>query len=71
MPFHVDFKVLKLLDLVWLLLQVTGVGYNNSGEVLMDGEVVHGFSNISISKIVEVSLSRDYDEMQSCSGIIV
>ncbi|XP_026139422.1 calcium-transporting ATPase type 2C member 1 isoform X2 [Carassius auratus] len=33
--------------------EVTGVGYNNSGEVLMDGEVVHGFSNSSISKIVE------------------
>ncbi|KAI2655000.1 Calcium-transporting ATPase type 2C member 1 [Labeo rohita] len=32
---------------------VTGVGYNNSGEVLLDGEVVHGFSNTSISKIVE------------------
>ncbi|KTG40947.1 hypothetical protein cypCar_00013484 [Cyprinus carpio] len=32
---------------------VTGVGYNNSGEVLLDGEVVHGFSNSSISKIVE------------------
>ncbi|KAK7146965.1 hypothetical protein R3I94_009722 [Phoxinus phoxinus] len=33
--------------------EVTGVGYNNSGEVLVDGEVVHGFSNTSISKIVE------------------
>uniref|UniRef100_A0A9J8C9W1 Calcium-transporting ATPase n=2 Tax=Cyprinus carpio TaxID=7962 RepID=A0A9J8C9W1_CYPCA len=33
--------------------EVTGVGYNNSGEVLLDGEVVHGFSNSSISKIVE------------------
>ncbi|XP_051720623.1 calcium-transporting ATPase type 2C member 1 isoform X1 [Ctenopharyngodon idella] len=33
--------------------EVTGVGYNNSGEVLLDGEVVHGFSNTSISKIVE------------------
>uniref|UniRef100_A0A8C1AV02 P-type Ca(2+) transporter n=1 Tax=Cyprinus carpio carpio TaxID=630221 RepID=A0A8C1AV02_CYPCA len=33
--------------------EVTGVGYNNSGEVLMDGEVVHGFSNTSFSKIVE------------------
>ncbi|XP_030637269.1 calcium-transporting ATPase type 2C member 1 [Chanos chanos] len=34
--------------------EVTGVGYNNAGEVLLDGEVVHGFSNTSISKIVEV-----------------
>uniref|UniRef100_A0A671Q9B9 P-type Ca(2+) transporter n=1 Tax=Sinocyclocheilus anshuiensis TaxID=1608454 RepID=A0A671Q9B9_9TELE len=34
-------------------VEVTGVGYNNSGEVLLDGEVVHGFSNTSISKIVE------------------
>ncbi|XP_073702612.1 calcium-transporting ATPase type 2C member 1 isoform X2 [Garra rufa] len=33
--------------------EVTGVGYNNSGEVMLDGEIVHGFSNSSISKIVE------------------
>ncbi|XP_060717335.1 calcium-transporting ATPase type 2C member 1 isoform X1 [Tachysurus vachellii] len=33
--------------------EVTGVGYNGAGEVLMDGKVVHGFSNISISKLVE------------------
>ncbi|XP_056141547.1 calcium-transporting ATPase type 2C member 1 isoform X3 [Lampris incognitus] len=34
--------------------EVTGVGYNGAGEVLLDGEVVHGFSCPSISKIVEV-----------------
>uniref|UniRef100_A0AAR2LTQ5 Calcium-transporting ATPase n=1 Tax=Pygocentrus nattereri TaxID=42514 RepID=A0AAR2LTQ5_PYGNA len=33
--------------------EVTGVGYNSAGEVLLDGEVVHGFSNSPISKIVE------------------
>ncbi|XP_051999926.1 calcium-transporting ATPase type 2C member 1 isoform X2 [Xyrauchen texanus] len=33
--------------------EVTGVGYNNAGEVLLDGELVHGFYNTSISKIVE------------------
>uniref|UniRef100_A0A8C4T0W1 Calcium-transporting ATPase n=1 Tax=Erpetoichthys calabaricus TaxID=27687 RepID=A0A8C4T0W1_ERPCA len=33
--------------------EVTGVGYNNSGEVILDGEVIHGFSVSSISKIVE------------------
>ncbi|XP_060756465.1 calcium-transporting ATPase type 2C member 1 isoform X3 [Neoarius graeffei] len=33
--------------------EVTGVGYNGVGEVLIDGKVVHGFSNISISKLVE------------------
>ncbi|XP_046733266.1 calcium-transporting ATPase type 2C member 1 isoform X2 [Silurus meridionalis] len=33
--------------------EVTGVGYNGAGEVLIDGKVVHGFSNISISKLVE------------------
>uniref|UniRef100_A0A8B9RBD0 P-type Ca(2+) transporter n=1 Tax=Astyanax mexicanus TaxID=7994 RepID=A0A8B9RBD0_ASTMX len=33
--------------------EVTGVGYNSAGEVLLDGEVVHGFSNSGISKIVE------------------
>ena len=35
--------------------QVTGVGYNGTGEVLLDGEVVHGFSNPSLGKVVEVS----------------
>uniref|UniRef100_A0A8D0CWU8 Calcium-transporting ATPase n=1 Tax=Sander lucioperca TaxID=283035 RepID=A0A8D0CWU8_SANLU len=35
--------------------EVTGVGYNGAGEVLLDGEVIHGFSCPSISKIVEVS----------------
>ncbi|KAB5532826.1 hypothetical protein PHYPO_G00124630 [Pangasianodon hypophthalmus] len=29
------------------------VGYNGAGEVLIDGKMVHGFSNISISKLVE------------------
>ncbi|KAF5900057.1 calcium-transporting ATPase type 2C member 1 isoform X2, partial [Clarias magur] len=33
--------------------EVTGVGYNGAGEVLMEGKVIHGFSNISISKLVE------------------
>ncbi|XP_053467474.1 calcium-transporting ATPase type 2C member 1 isoform X2 [Ictalurus furcatus] len=33
--------------------EVTGVGYNGAGEVLIDGKVVHGFANISISKLVE------------------
>ncbi|KAM4736379.1 calcium-transporting ATPase type 2C member 1 isoform 2-T2 [Anableps anableps] len=34
--------------------EVTGVGYNGIGEVLLDGETVHGLSCPSISKIVEV-----------------
>ncbi|XP_024917256.1 calcium-transporting ATPase type 2C member 1 isoform X1 [Cynoglossus semilaevis] len=33
--------------------EVTGVGYNNQGEVLVDGEMVHGFSCPSITRIVE------------------
>nr|XP_033785910.1 calcium-transporting ATPase type 2C member 1 isoform X2 [Geotrypetes seraphini]XP_033785912.1 calcium-transporting ATPase type 2C member 1 isoform X2 [Geotrypetes seraphini] len=33
--------------------EVTGVGYNRSGEVLSNGDVIHGFCNPSISKIVE------------------
>ncbi|KAK1173540.1 calcium-transporting ATPase type 2C member 1-like [Acipenser oxyrinchus oxyrinchus] len=33
--------------------EVTGVGYNSSGEVISDGEVIHGFSNSSICKVVE------------------
>lgn len=33
--------------------EVTGVGYNNAGEVLLNGELVHGSSNDSIRKVVE------------------
>uniref|UniRef100_A0A8B9RV65 P-type Ca(2+) transporter n=1 Tax=Accipiter nisus TaxID=211598 RepID=A0A8B9RV65_9AVES len=33
--------------------EVTGVGYNRFGEVMLDGEIIHGFNNPSISKIVE------------------
>ncbi|XP_048416193.1 calcium-transporting ATPase type 2C member 1 isoform X1 [Stegostoma tigrinum] len=33
--------------------EVTGVGYNRYGEVIMDGEVIHGFSKSPITKIVE------------------
>ncbi|NXA27102.1 AT2C1 ATPase, partial [Ibidorhyncha struthersii] len=33
--------------------EVTGVGYNRFGEVMLDGEVIHGYNNASISKIVE------------------
>ncbi|NXL45592.1 AT2C1 ATPase, partial [Podilymbus podiceps] len=33
--------------------EVTGVGYNRFGEVMVDGEVIHGYNNPSISKIVE------------------
>lgn len=37
-----------------VVLQVTGVGYNGMGEVLLEGDVIHGFSCPSVSKIVEV-----------------
>ncbi|KAM6373522.1 calcium-transporting ATPase type 2C member 1 isoform 1-T2 [Alca torda] len=33
--------------------EVTGVGYNRFGEVMLDGEVIHGYNNPSVSKIVE------------------
>ncbi|XP_062841321.1 calcium-transporting ATPase type 2C member 1 isoform X2 [Trichomycterus rosablanca] len=33
--------------------EVTGVGYNGAGEVLLDGKVVHGFSNTAVCKLVE------------------
>uniref|UniRef100_A0A8B9GHR1 P-type Ca(2+) transporter n=1 Tax=Amazona collaria TaxID=241587 RepID=A0A8B9GHR1_9PSIT len=33
--------------------EVTGVGYNRFGEVMLDGEVIHGYNSPSISKIVE------------------
>ncbi|XP_055019570.1 calcium-transporting ATPase type 2C member 1 isoform X2 [Boleophthalmus pectinirostris] len=34
--------------------EVSGVGYNGAGEVILNGEVIHGFSCPSVSKIVEV-----------------
>ncbi|KAM8967063.1 calcium-transporting ATPase type 2C member 1 [Pelodytes ibericus] len=33
--------------------EVTGVGYNRFGEVIHDGDIIHGFCNPSISKVVE------------------
>ncbi|XP_040978067.1 calcium-transporting ATPase type 2C member 1 isoform X5 [Aquila chrysaetos chrysaetos] len=33
--------------------EVTGVGYNRFGEVMLNGEIIHGYNNPSISKIVE------------------
>lgn len=44
----------SLVVYLCVVLQVTGVGYNGAGEVLLDGEIVHGFSCPSISKVVEV-----------------
>ncbi|KAL0985320.1 hypothetical protein UPYG_G00155430 [Umbra pygmaea] len=39
-----------------LHVEVTGVGYNGAGMVLLHGEEVHGFSNASVSKIVEAGV---------------
>ncbi|XP_068092371.1 calcium-transporting ATPase type 2C member 1 isoform X2 [Hyperolius riggenbachi] len=33
--------------------EVSGVGYNRFGEVTVDGDIIHGFSNQSITKVVE------------------
>ncbi|CAI9541675.1 unnamed protein product [Staurois parvus] len=33
--------------------EVSGVGYNRFGEVTVDGDIIHGFCNTSISKVVE------------------
>lgn len=45
------------VSLIWLRVsQVTGVGYNQFGEVIVDGDVVHGFYNPAVSRIVEVKL---------------
>ncbi|KAM8869615.1 calcium-transporting ATPase type 2C member 1 isoform 2-T2 [Spinachia spinachia] len=49
-----EMTVTQLFTSDGLHAEVTGVGYNASGEVLLDGDVVHGFSCPSISKIVEV-----------------
>uniref|UniRef100_A0A8C3G8S1 P-type Ca(2+) transporter n=1 Tax=Cyclopterus lumpus TaxID=8103 RepID=A0A8C3G8S1_CYCLU len=49
-----EMTVTQLFTSDGLHAEVSGVGYNGAGEVLLDGDVVHGFSCPSISKIVEV-----------------
>uniref|UniRef100_A0A3P9M136 Calcium-transporting ATPase n=1 Tax=Oryzias latipes TaxID=8090 RepID=A0A3P9M136_ORYLA len=48
-----EMTVTQLFTADGLHAEVTGVGYNGAGEVLLSGEVVQGFSCPSISKIVE------------------
>ncbi|XP_075901927.1 calcium-transporting ATPase type 2C member 1 isoform X3 [Nelusetta ayraudi] len=48
-----EMTVTQLFTSDGLHAEVTGVGYNGAGEVLLDGEVVHGFCCPSVSKIVE------------------
>ncbi|XP_031432292.1 calcium-transporting ATPase type 2C member 1 isoform X2 [Clupea harengus] len=48
-----EMTVTHLFTADGLHAEVTGVGYNNAGEVLLNGELVHGFSNVSIRKVVE------------------
>uniref|UniRef100_A0A8K9V7D5 Calcium-transporting ATPase n=1 Tax=Oncorhynchus mykiss TaxID=8022 RepID=A0A8K9V7D5_ONCMY len=48
-----EMTVTHLFTADGLHVEVTGVGYNGAGEVLLHGEEIHGFSNISVSKIVE------------------
>ncbi|XP_053183338.1 calcium-transporting ATPase type 2C member 1 [Scomber japonicus] len=49
-----EMTVTQLYTSDGLHAEVTGVGYNGAGEVLLDGEMIHGFSCSSISRIVEV-----------------
>ncbi|XP_062254365.1 calcium-transporting ATPase type 2C member 1 isoform X2 [Platichthys flesus] len=49
-----EMTVTQLYTSDGLHAEVTGVGYNREGEVIVDGEIIHGFSCPSISKIVEV-----------------
>ncbi|XP_076027915.1 calcium-transporting ATPase type 2C member 1-like [Genypterus blacodes] len=48
-----EMTVTQLFTSDGLHAEVTGVGYNGAGEVLLEGENIHGFSCPSISKIVE------------------
>uniref|UniRef100_A0A665U702 Calcium-transporting ATPase n=1 Tax=Echeneis naucrates TaxID=173247 RepID=A0A665U702_ECHNA len=49
-----EMTVTQLFTSDGLHAEVTGVGYNGAGEVFLEGEIIHGFSCPSISKIVEV-----------------
>ncbi|KAM4028812.1 calcium-transporting ATPase type 2C member 1 [Anomaloglossus baeobatrachus] len=37
----------------YIKFSVSGVGYNRFGEVTVDGDIIHGFCNTSISRVVE------------------
>uniref|UniRef100_A0A4W6DMG6 Calcium-transporting ATPase n=1 Tax=Lates calcarifer TaxID=8187 RepID=A0A4W6DMG6_LATCA len=49
-----EMTVTQLFTSDGLHAEVTGVGYNRAGEVLLNGEIIHGFACPSVSKIVEV-----------------
>ncbi|KAG7474575.1 calcium-transporting ATPase type 2C member 1 isoform X2 [Solea senegalensis] len=49
-----EMTVTQLFTSDGLHAEVTGVGYNREGDVLVDGDVIHGFSCPSITRIVEV-----------------
>ncbi|XP_072249599.1 calcium-transporting ATPase type 2C member 1 [Leuresthes tenuis] len=49
-----EMTVTQLFTSDGLHAEVTGVGYNGAGEVLLDGDIIHGFSCPSIAKVVEV-----------------
>uniref|UniRef100_A0A7N8XY26 Calcium-transporting ATPase n=1 Tax=Mastacembelus armatus TaxID=205130 RepID=A0A7N8XY26_9TELE len=49
-----EMTVAQLFTSDGLHAEVTGVGYNGAGEVFLDGDVIHGSSYPSISRIVEV-----------------
>ncbi|GAB1294609.1 Calcium-transporting ATPase type 2C member 1 [Apodemus speciosus] len=48
-----EMTVTHILTSDGLHAEVTGVGYNQFGEVIVDGDVVHGFYNPAVSRIVE------------------
>ncbi|XP_069393326.1 calcium-transporting ATPase type 2C member 1 isoform X1 [Paralichthys olivaceus] len=49
-----EMTVTQLYTSDGLHAEVTGVGYNREGEVFLDGEILHGSSCPSVSRIVEV-----------------
>ena len=45
--------------LVAYVMQVTGVGYNNKGCVMHEDQEVTGYSNQSITRVVEVGFKQN------------
>nr|XP_020473106.1 calcium-transporting ATPase type 2C member 1 isoform X1 [Monopterus albus] len=49
-----EMTVTQLFTSDGLHAEVTGVGYSRVGEVMLNGEIIHGFSCLSVSSLVEV-----------------
>ncbi|XP_078520006.1 calcium-transporting ATPase type 2C member 1 isoform X3 [Lissotriton helveticus] len=60
-----EMTVTRIFTSDGLHAEVTGVGYNGSGEVIHEGEVIHGFSIKSFTNIIEAGCVCNDAEIRS------